>query len=90
MDSKFDIETLVPKNLRSFVSEERENGMYLSDHQIEVLKQFGFSYQKYSEMKELLFDIYDYLDSSLDGDTDRLEQVAMELSEREYYSHTNQ
>lgn len=89
MKEEFDIEALVPKNLRSFVSEKRENGMFLSDYQIEVLNRYGFSYQKYSKMKDLLFDIYDYLNSSYDDDTDSLSQIATELSEREYYSHTN-
>ena len=91
MKEDFDIETIVPNNLRDYVSEQRENGMFLSDYQIEVLKHFGFFYQKYGSIKELLFDVEFYLNSNSDmEEMDSLEQVSREISEREYYSHTNQ
>ena len=91
MKEDFDIETIVPNNLRDYVSEQRENGMFLSDYQIEVLKHFSFFYQKYGSIKELLFDIEDYLNSNSEmEEIDSLELVSREISEREYYSHTNQ
>jgi len=91
MRKDFDIAKIIPNNLRSYVGERRENGMFLSDYQIEILKKFGFSYQKYGSIKELLFDIEDYLNSNSDmEEIDSLELVSREISEREYYSHTNQ
>lgn len=90
MEEDLEIEKLVPNNLRNYVTEKRENGMFLSDYQIEILKRNGFSYQKYQNMKELLFDIEDYLNESLTIEDEELETIASELSEREYYSHTNQ
>lgn len=91
MEKEFDIEKIIPNNLRTYVSEKRENGMFLSDYQIETLKKYGFSYQKYQTIKELLFDLETYLnsDDAID-DFDSLEQIVGELSEREYYSNTNQ
>lgn len=90
MKNDFEFEQLIPKNLRSYVSERRENGLFLSDYQISVLASHGFSYQKYTSIKELLFDIDTYLnsDSFLD-DIDSLDLLSRELSEREYYSNTN-
>ena len=91
MEEHFDMETMIPKNLRDYVSEQRENGMFLSEYQIGILKHFGFSYQKYGSIKELLFDIEEYLNSNSGlKEIDALEGVSREISEREYYSHTNQ
>jgi len=91
MKEEFNIEAIVSNNLRDYVSEQRENGMFLSDYQIEVLKYFGFSYQKYGSMKELIFDVEAYLNSNSDmEEMYSLEQVSREISEKEYYSHTNQ
>lgn len=91
MEKEYNIYELVPTNLRLYVAERRENGMFLSDYQIQVLKRSGLFYQKYKTVKELLFDIEVLLNSvDSSSDLDSLEQIANELSEREYYSHTNQ
>ncbi len=90
MEKDFDIEKIIPNNLRLYVSEKRKNGMFLSDYQIETLSRYGFSYQKYGTIKELLFDLETYLNSSdFINEDGSLEQIAKELSEREYYSNTN-
>jgi len=89
MKENFEIEKLIPNNLRTYVSEKRTNGMFLSDYQIEILKRNGFYYEKYANVKELLFDVEDYLNQESFMD-DELENIASELAEREYYSHTNQ
>lgn len=62
------------------------NGIYLSDFQIEVLKQYGFSYQKYPDAKSLIFDIEEYLNENYEED---LENVVVSLSEFNYYHNTN-
>lgn len=90
MKENLDIEKLIPNNLRTYVREKRKNGMFLSDYQIEVLKRNGFLYEKYHNMKELLFDVEDYLNEESLLEDEELENIASELSEREYYSHTNQ
>lgn len=63
------------------------NGIYLSGRQIEVLKQNGFSYEKYNNIKELIFDLDEYLNN--DPDNVELENVLEELSEFDYYHNVN-
>lgn len=89
MKEVLEIEKLVPNNLRTYVREKRENGMFLSDYQIEILKRNGFHYEKYHNMKELIFDLEDFLNKELMIDDEELENIAKELAEREYYSNTN-
>lgn len=62
----------------------RENGMLLSDYQVEVLAKYGIDYKKYGSIKEILFEINDILDED-DGDLDDLEAVSKELDEKNYY-----
>lgn len=62
----------------------RENGMLLSDYQVDVLARNGIDYKKYGSIKEILFEINDILDED-DGDLDELEAVAKELDEKNYY-----
>lgn len=90
MKENIEIEKIIPNDLRTYVREKRENGMFLSDYQIDVLKRNGFHYEKYHNIKELLFDVEDYLNQESNIEDDELENIASELSEREYYSHTNQ
>ena len=62
------------------------NGIYLSDNQISILNQYGFNYQKYSNIKSLIFDIDEYLNETYEED---LENVLETLSEFDYYHNTN-
>ena len=62
------------------------NGIYLTDFQIETLKQYGFDYQKYANVKSLIFDIEDYLNENPE---EELENIASSLSEFNYYHNTN-
>jgi len=61
----------------------RENGMLLSDYQVEVLHRNGINYLKYGSIKEILFEINDILE---DDENEELEGVARELDERNYYA----
>lgn len=63
------------------------NGMYLSDSQISILNNNGFDYKKYKNIKELMFDIDEYLYN--EPDNIELEKVLEELSEYDYYHNTN-
>ena len=63
------------------------NGMYLSDSQISILNNNGFDYKKYKNIKELMFDIDEYLYN--EPDNIELERVLEELSEYDYYHNTN-
>ena len=61
----------------------RENGMLLSDYQVDVLKRNGIDYRNYSSISHILFDINDILDEE---ENDELVLVAKELDEKNYYS----
>lgn len=62
----------------------RENGLILSDYQIEVLKRNGINYQLFGSIKEILFEINEILN---EDDNEELEAIAKELDERDYYSY---
>lgn len=62
------------------------NDIYLSDIQINILKQYGFNYEKYSSVKSLIFDIEEYLNENYD---EELDNVVSSLSEFNYYHNTN-
>ena len=38
------------------------NGIYLTKRQAQILKEYGFDYNKYTDMKSLIFDINNYLE----------------------------
>ncbi len=64
------------------------NGMLLTDNYIEVLNRYNIDYKKYSNLNSLIYDIESCLNESYGLDTDDLEWVATELSERNYYNNT--
>ncbi len=64
------------------------NGMLLTDNYIEVLSRYNIDYKKYSNLNSLIYDIENCLNISYGIDTDDLEWVATELSERNYYNNT--
>lgn len=61
--------------------------MYLSDNQISILNNNGFDYKKYNSIKELTFDIDEYLYN--EPDNIELEKVLEDLSEFDYYHNVN-
>lgn len=77
-------------NLKELLEEEdvvgklhtlRENNLFLSDRQIEILKKYNIDYRKYT-LTHLLFEIDEIL--SLEEDTE-LAGILEELSEYHYY-----
>lgn len=90
-DKNVSIEKLVKElQPRKNLMKHYQNDIYLSETQIEILKQYGFSYQNYSNMKSLIFDIQTYLNENYDYELEDLENVVNTLSEFEYYQNTNQ
>lgn len=63
------------------------NGIYLSKRQIGVLESNGFDYKKYNNIKELMFDLDEYLNA--EPDNIELESILEELSEFDYYHNVN-
>lgn len=64
----------------------RDNGLLLSDEQIEILKRYDIDYLKFSNLEALIYEIESYLN---DEELDDLEWLSRELAERNYYQNTN-
>lgn len=64
----------------------RENGLMLSDNDIEILKSSGIDYKKYHNLQELIFAITDILDEE---DNEMLDELNRRLGEYNYYNYTN-
>ena len=61
------------------------NGLYLTDTQAERLLKYGFDYNKYTNLKSLIFDLDNYLE---ENECEELEDILYELSEFDYYHNT--
>lgn len=64
----------------------RENGLMLSDMDIEILKRNDINYLDYSSLEALIFKIQECLDEVED---DELEELNIKLGEYNYYNYTN-
>ena len=64
----------------------RENGLMLSDNDINILKRNEINYNYYHSLEELLFKIEEVLDENYD---DELEELSIKLGEYNYYNYTN-
>ena len=63
------------------------NGIYLTNNQISILASNGFDYKKYNNIKELIFDLDEYL--NMEPDNVELENILEDLSEFDYYHNVN-
>ena len=82
-------EDLITKDINKNMLKNLDNGLLLSDAHIEILERYGFDYHKYGSIKELIFDIEEYLNEEGDSDCGDLDWVSADLSERDYYTNTN-
>ena len=78
-------EALDFSNYKELLLSRRENGLLLSDYQVSVLNRNGIDYKKYNNIRELLFEIENYLDDDFD---EELDLVSSQLSEFIYYTDT--
>lgn len=62
---------------------ERKNKMYLSNNEIKTLEKYNVNYNNYDSLSSLIFDL-----NEIEGDDD-IEQLAIELSEFNYYNNQN-
>lgn len=60
--------------------------LYLSDAQMNILDTYNIDYNKYNDIKLLMYEIEEFLE---ENDSDELEWVLNELSEFNYYNNTN-
>ena len=64
----------------------RENGLMLSDNDIEILERNEINYLEYSSLEALIFKIQECLEEEND---DELENLSIKLGEYNYYNYTN-
>lgn len=64
----------------------RENGLMLSDQDIEILKENQINYLDYHNLQELIFAITNLLE---EVDNPLLDELNMRLGEYHYYHDTN-
>ena len=62
------------------------NGIYLTDNEVNILKSNGFDINKYSNIKELMFDLEEEIEES---DNDELDMILSSIAEFNYYHNTN-
>lgn len=65
------------------LKKERENKMYLSNNEIKILEKYNVNYNNYNSLSSLIFEL-----NEIEGDDD-LEELAIELSEFNYYNNQN-
>lgn len=63
----------------------RENGLMLSDNDIDILKRNGINYLEFSNLASLIFRIEEALEEEED---EELESLNMKLGEYNYYNYT--
>lgn len=80
---EIDIEDI---NYETKMHTKRENGLLLSDEQINILKKYDIDYLKYNDMSSLIYEIEEILNIEYYEDLDNL---SIELSEFNYYQNTN-
>ena len=78
-------EAIKISNYEEFLFKRRDNNMLLSDYQVSVLNRNGINYNNFGNIRELLFEIENYLDEDFD---EELDLVSSQLSEFIYYTDT--
>lgn len=71
-------QNISPKNMHTYHNE----NIYLSENQISVLNKYHIEYQKYNDIKQLMYDIETYLEQDSEDD---LEEILIDISEFNYY-----
>ncbi|MEE3342536.1 MAG: hypothetical protein VZS44_00385 [Bacilli bacterium] len=69
---------------REYLSFDNGKGLLLNKRDKEIISLYGFDVEKYSSLKELIFDIDNYLNDTYE-DVDDLEEVLIRLSDLNYY-----
>lgn len=62
------------------------NGILLNENEFNVLERYGINPTMYNNLKSLMFDVEKILE---DEDIEELEQILIDISDRNYYMNTN-
>lgn len=74
-------------NYKNYLSIDNKKGLLINQNDIYILDKYNFDYKKYSNLSSLIFDIDNYLNTSIEDNED-LEEVLIRLSEFHYYNET--
>lgn len=66
-----------------------ENGLSLTNYEIEVLNRYDIDYKNCSGLKEILYLIEDVFNYDDVADYEELDSVSSSIAERDYYQNTN-
>ena len=86
LDGKYLDENELVKTEKSFLK--KYNNIYISEEQKEILDKYDIDVNKYLNISELMYDIEECLNNSLE-ELDDLEWVSQTISEYNYYNNTN-
>jgi len=81
-----DFEKIIDINFDKKMHKKRDNGLLLSDEQIEVLNRYDIDYLKYNNISSLIYEIEEILNEEYN---EELDKVSGELAEFNYYNNTN-
>ncbi len=86
LDGKYLDENELVKTEKSFLK--KYNNIYISEEQKEILDRYDIDVSKYLNISELIYDIEECLNNSID-ELEDLEWVSQTISEYNYYNNTN-
>lgn len=81
-----DYDKIIDMNFDKKMHKKRDNGLLLSDEQIEILNRYNIDYLKYNNISSLIYEIEEILNEEYN---EELDKVSGELSEFNYYNNTN-
>ena len=64
------------------------HNLFLTNHEIEILDYYDINYKKCLSLKEIIREIEDRIED-MENDSEELELISQEISERDYYQNTN-
>ena len=85
-NKEYDINDLIKIN-EDYLKKSK-SGIMLNDNEKYILNKYHISYNNYTNLKDLVFEIERVIFDSY-GDVDDLEKLSMDLSERSYYTEVN-
>lgn len=90
MNSDYDIDKLVSKiDFNSSKLVNLNNGLMLTNYEIEVLNRYGIDYNSCGSLKEVLSLIEEEFNYGEILNPDELDSVSLSIAERDYYQNTN-
>ena len=81
-----DYDNIIDIDFDKKMHKKRENGLLLTDEQIEILNKYDINYLKYSNISSLIYEIEEILNEEYN---DELDKISSELAEFNYYNNTN-